>query len=88
MSRHRAYDAFPETCPKVDSIMDEATERIKNEVTGKFRDALIEAYDQVEELEGKVEDLETRVEELEGEIEDLNDTVSTMEKEAAQCEQP
>lgn len=75
-ARRRAFRAVEETCPIVDreaervgDALDEMVKRIKSDCTEALREALIDAFDQVIELEGERDELQERVEELEGELE-------------------
>lgn len=81
MSRHASFSYIKETCPDVDRICNDTAEAIKKEVTLPFREALIEACDRIEELEGENDDLTDRIKELEGEVSDLEDTIKSLEKE-------
>lgn len=69
MSRRAAFNAFPATCCIVDQLVDEFSESIKSKVTQPFRDALIDAYDRIEELEEEVADKDERINDLEQQVE-------------------
>lgn len=69
-ARKRSFEAISETCPTLETIMEHATDRIKKEITEKFREALVEAYEKIDELETQVGDLEREVTKLEGRLEE------------------
>lgn len=91
-ARKRAFEIIPETCPdinsaagKVDAAYDALTEtwvdfRIEEEATRKrFRDALIDAYMEVDDLESKHTILTGKVQDLEDEVKSLKLEIKRLE---------
>lgn len=78
-----SFEYIKETCPIVDSIMDDATRAIKDKVTERFRDALIEACARITELEGEVQDLEGKLSDAESERDAANAALEELEREGA-----
>lgn len=77
-ARKRAFNALPETCPTVDKIVarimddaeDDITTRIKDQVTETFREVLVDAYDEVIELEGKLDEANNERDDWEAKAQD------------------
>jgi ubiquinone biosynthesis protein UbiJ len=78
-ARQESFALVPETCPAVDSALEDAARLIKKQ-TESLRDAItesiqraIDAENTVTELEDQVSTLKDRIAELEAEIAKVND---------------
>jgi peptidoglycan hydrolase CwlO-like protein len=77
----RAFRACEETCPAVQSALDEAFSEIKKHATEKLREALIDAYELVEQLESQIEGLEQERDEENKRADSLQEEVDELTKE-------
>jgi predicted nucleic acid-binding Zn-ribbon protein len=93
-ARRRAFDAVSERCPIVESFINDAeadiqgalrvvTDRIKTKVSGPFRDALEEAFDEVINLEQQVSDLEDERDKAVARADDAEDELADTLRELA-----
>ena len=70
-------DRIAHTCPRVDTIMETATDAIKD-ITGEFRAALEHAVDEIDKLTERLEEQEDAYLEAVSELESANETISEL----------
>jgi predicted nucleic acid-binding Zn-ribbon protein len=93
-AQRRSFDAFPETCPVLERLVqqeldyaeDAIVKAVKEKVTYRFREALDDAYQEVEDAEERINDLEEQVSGLEAEVEGLKDEIANMKRQQQEVE--
>jgi hypothetical protein len=79
-AQRAAFSAVGETCPEVDAALEQAGRDIKAQ-TRALRTALIEAHEQRIDAENERDALQARVDELENEVALLRGEVARLERE-------
>ena len=77
-ARKESYELVPETCPAVDSALEDAARLIKKQ-TEALRDALTESIQRAIDAENTVTELEDEVATLKDRIAELESALATAE---------